>query len=339
MRRTSLGVWLGLIGLGLLGFGLFVMGRGASGPSAPQAPSEPQTPAPPPSSDLPKAEGLIVSASFGVDSADIYTTDVSTGKRRKVFTDSDETLKIKTVAGITFDVLWTLATLGEKSAERGSTLALLDLTGKGKKQILLSDFGASGTPVIDPLGKKVAYVVFSNAEPDYGYSLLTMNTDGSNRQRLARSEGIVGNPAFSPDGNKIAYTVETSGGTDLAVADATGKNAKTVLTLSGETMDAVSWSADRIAYASMPKKEGSANEGEIWRVGTDGSGKTRVTQNNRHDTTPAFSPDGNFLAFVGVVFEGGKISQQGDGDVYFATKEGKNETKLFSGDEILGWKK
>jgi Tol biopolymer transport system component len=338
MAKLSFGLILGVLGLALLGFGLFVMGRNPSAPKTVPSSDEPQTPTAE-EPVVPKAVGLIVSVSFGTNGADIYTTDVETKKRRKVFTDSDETLKIKTVSGVTSDGLWTLATLGEMSKESGSTLALLDLTGQGKKQILLSDFGASGAPVIDPQGVKIAYVIFSNAEADYGYSLFVMDTDGANRGRIVRAEGLVGNPSISLDGSRIAYTVETNSGTELAVSDISGKNAKTILTLSGETIYSVSWGKDLIAYATMPKKETSANEGEIWTIDSDGSGKTQVTKNDRHDTTPAFLKDGNYLAYVGIDFAGGKKTLQGEGDVYYEMVDGKGEIKLFSADQVLGWKK
>ena len=56
-----------------------------------------------------------------------------------------------------------------------------------------------------------------------------------------------------------------------------------------------SWSPDgsRIAYESL--RGGST---EIYVVNADGTGQTRLTNNNSYDTSPAWSSDGSLVIFA-----------------------------------------
>lgn len=197
----------------------------------------------------------------------------------------------------------------------------------------LLDFDDTEDPAWSPDCSKIVY--------SYQSSLWTMNSDGTNRQRLTAFDGSHSNePAWSPDGNRIAYRrgQRNDDGhwlSHIYVVNADGTGRAQVST--GDVWDGQpSWSPDgsRIAFASR-SGEGRDENGNfvastqhIAIVDRDGTDRTTLTIGNRWYGSPAWSPDGDGIAYVS------------EGVVWLIDPDGTNVERVIAGafpDGGLAW--
>lgn len=270
--------------------------------------------------------------------SEIVTVSLADQKKRIVFTDKDETLKVKGLRTATADGREVLTLMAKKDEARGSVLALVPTDGSGKIRTLLENFGSSEIPIPSPDGKAIAYIVFSNAESDYGYSLFVMNNDGSNKRRILRSETMLQYPAFNSEGTKIAYITESANGTTIHMIEVDGKTeARTLADFPNETVYDLFWGED-LVFGKRPKDDSSANKGEIYKLAQNGSSRTKLTNNDQYDGTPFVTRDGKTLALVRTTFNNGQYSASGNLTLVVINLADGKETELGAADGVLGWK-
>jgi Tol biopolymer transport system component len=181
------------------------------------------------------------------------------------------------------------------------------------------------------------YVMKANGTGITRLTESTVDTDGNTA--IAASE-----PAWSPDGTKIAYTSQGSDiyeydGVYAMNADGSGQRR-----LSREDLRAAepTWSPDssKIAFKSENLDLPSYERGfvfEIYVMNADGSGLTRLTQNDGFSPygrpneevhlMPAWSPDGTKIAFVRYI-TGKTIDQKSLYDLFVMNADGSNQTRL-----------
>jgi Tol biopolymer transport system component len=161
-------------------------------------------------------------------------------------------------------------------------------------------------PTFSPSGSRIAFV---RAE-GVGVSLYTIDRLGHHASRLL-SDGLDISPAWSPDGTTIVFSRLTDSSlpidqATLYLADADGSD---VRQLGAVPVHGVSpsWSRDgqRIAFVSFADHNDAAcpvgscpPNGEIYTVGADGTGLTRLTTSKADDEHPTWSPDGSRIAFA-----------------------------------------
>src|SRR6266516_3618818 len=152
------------------------------------------------------------------------------------------------------------------------------------------------SPAWSPDGGKLA---FSDGE------LFVMNADGSSVVQLTNNVGFRGQPAWSPDGSTIAFDCEVeSGNTDICASNADGMGFRR-LTFDPGWDSGAAFSPDGFAIAFATTRYGldSQSNSQIAIMYFNGTGVSPV---GAFGSQPAWSPDGNRIAFVVVSYvEGG----------------------------------
>ena len=183
-------------------------------------------------------------------------------------------------------------------------LAAVPAAGGLARQLTKGPYDAM--PTLSPNGRRIAFVRLTGAT----LSLYTIDRQGRHAARLL-SDGLDISPAWSPDGKTIAFSrladpslpIEEA---TLYLADADGSQLRA---LGPEPVRGVSpaWSPDgrRIAFVSFADHNGPAcpvdgcpPSGEIYVVGADGTGLTRLTTSEADDEHPTWSPNGSRIAFA-----------------------------------------
>ena len=102
------------------------------------------------------------------------------------------------------------------------------------------------------------------------------------------------NGRIAYNSNGVIYTINTDG------------SAKTKVTNTYVSGDPIDYSPDgkKIAYESYEgfndgNPTGPQKDSEIYTIGVGGGAKTNVTDNNRYDVAPSYSPDGKRIAYAG----------------------------------------
>ena len=161
---------------------------------------------------------------------------------------------------------------------------------------------------------KVVYTSMQSGDLE----LWSMNSDGSGKKQITRSEGYDGGPVFSRDGRKIAWRANHPGTPDtlkkyrdllaenlttpmkmeLFVSDADGGNARQITSF-GCASFAPTFTPDgkKILFSSN-KQECDSRKFELFLINTDGTGLEQVTNFGGFTSFPEFSPDGKKLVFA-----------------------------------------
>jgi Tol biopolymer transport system component len=268
---------------------------------------------------------------------EIFSVNLTDKKRRIIFTDRDENLKVRQLRRAVAATDEVLAYLAKKGEQEPKVLGMIKLTDPVKITTLLDGFGSSDVPIPSPDGKKIAYVVFSNADPDYGYSLLIMNRDGSNKRRLIKREKLIRGPAFSPDGQEIAFLADTGSGTVIEKINSNGTGeVERLAEFTNEIVYDLYW-GDALYFGKRGKEESLANGGEIYRLSEKGTGLSRVTTNDSFDGYPVVSPDGKKLSLIRTKFPQDKYTAAAEFTLVVINMDNRSEIELGSSDGILSW--
>jgi Tol biopolymer transport system component len=124
-------------------------------------------------------------------------------------------------------------------------------------------------------------------------------------------------PTWSPDGKRIAFLSGSAPDYFIWTMNADGSDARS---LSSQRVDGdLAWSPDGSRFAFSVFANGNF---DIWVTNADGSGVTRLTDKPHGEYHPAWSPDGNLIAFV----SGGNIcTMKPDGTMQSCLTEGRTD--------------
>lgn len=119
-------------------------------------------------------------------------------------------------------------------------------------------------------------------------NLHVARSDGTGVRALTKNGVGEAGPAWSPNGRLIAFSrARGRTGSDVFVIDGDGTGERRLVADGG----APSWSPDggRLAFV---------RDGDIWAVGSDGSGAVQLTAGPERDSGPDWSPRGDEIAFA-----------------------------------------
>lgn len=205
----------------------------------------------------------------------------------------------------------------------------------GTEQIrLTSGPEEHGGPVWSPDGTKIAYDTQSaiSAYPNTR-DIYVMDANGSNQINLTGYESSVTlsiEPDWSPDGSKIAFAaysdLTSTTATNIHVMNSDGSGITVIDSGYGDTIP--SWSSDSSKIAFYTSRDGGLGDTEVFIMDSDGSNPMNISNNpvvygvdlSGYDSEPAWSPDGNKIAFVS--------HRSGSFDIWVMDADGSNQVNL-----------
>jgi TolB protein len=267
-----------------------------------------------------------------------------------IFTvETDGTGEQQITFGTAVDAHGTWDSTGEQLAYSrvtpGGSSIQLARVGTAEHTALTPEDAWGMVPSFSPDASRIA---FTSAR-DGNFEIYTIARDGTDLQQLTFSEHPTTHvgPKYAPDGQTIVYAKRLSDqdpDQDLYLMRADGAHIRR-LTQGANNAESRSWSPDgkRIVFNNVV-----AGVGQIFVVNVDGSGYAQLTRNRgttpafepggifpglRGDITPAWSPDGAWIAYAS--------DADGDFDIYLIRPDGREKRQITNtaGQELsVGWR-
>lgn len=243
-----------------------------------------------------KYQGKLVYTDQENDVKNIYTKFFAENAKI-VFTDKDETEKIKAFGGITSDAK-ILALMSPVEQVFGGSLYLIKTDGSGEKEKIIDEFASPQTPAISPDTKSIAYVLFSNTEKDYGFTLYVMNELGQNKLEIDHDKAGIMNLTWSEDSKNIAYTKGNNPNMKILIADNDAKNQEGVYDVpKTKTISGLSWCGQNNLVITLTKIE-KITDSEIIVLDTKNKKTTSKIEDNERSLSNAICNDTNMETFT-----------------------------------------
>jgi TolB protein len=190
-------------------------------------------------------------------------------------------------------------------------LFVLDLV-KNRRRIISKYQGLNTAGSFSPDGEKILLTLSRGRYPN----LYLINTSGEILQRMTDGSCIDTSPSFAPNGREIVFISDRPGYPQLYIMNFDGGNIRR-LTTSG-FCDSPSWSprGDKIVFAMRQSKRNY----DLYIYDLPTAKITKLTNNQRSNENPTWSPDGRFVTFYS--------NKSGKGEIYVMAVDGSGTRKL-----------
>ncbi len=242
-------------------------------------------------------------------------------EEKLLYTDSDENEKIKFVKSMTSSAKF-LALIAPNDQNFGGSLYLIASDGSGNKEKIVDEFASPQPPIISSDEEKIAYILFSNAEMEYGFSLYAMSKNGENKVKIDTSSSMISNPVFDQNSKNIAYLKDN----EIIISDIDGAKKNTIYTLdNGNQLESINWDIETNILISV----NNSTETEIINIDPTNGDTKSIYKSNDILTSPVFvDSDENIIAFVNSQTKNIEIVDLND-----------NKKDLVNATEIIRWLK
>ncbi len=263
----------------------------------------------------------------------IWTRDQN-GNLRKIFTDADEREKLVKISNVAAKAGEVLAITNRDTGASNGKLISIELA-TGSKTALQDNFASPRSWSLSGDGGKLAYVLFSNVEENYGYTLYSESVTGQERTKLFNSASEIKSPAWSPDQTKIAIAATEGTTGQLKLVDLATKSASDLKSFPNQIIDGVTWlSREKIAFSL---RDIGADKGKIKVVDVTEKNLIQITDYTGGQISfIAASADENFLSFL-VAQYGENFNDKTSGQILIENLTDQSEKAVGKGNQILGW--
>lgn len=206
-----------------------------------------------------------------------------------------------------------------------SRIMHLGLQSDGLVPLALNAGSVSRDPSPSPDGSQFVFAVSQTGMlGDEQNDLYIVNRNGMNMRRLTSMPGIEDYPQWSPDGTKILFRGIVDGASNIYTVNVDGTGLVNIT--AGLPADLTNrrepaWSPNGSKIAFIAVRDG---QHKVWTIDTDGSNLTQVTTGGGFEMTPAFSPDGQKIAYTRY---NAANAQLGD-DIMIVSASGGTPTRL-----------
>jgi TolB protein len=161
------------------------------------------------------------------------------------------------------------------------------------------------------------WIAFSS-DRDGNWELYKMTVTGERITRLTDHAGSDGWPSWSPDGKRIVFASDRSGNWEIFSMGDDGADVRqlTERPATDDTFPAVSPDGRRVVFSSQLAGRG---EGELYAMGIDGTGVTRLTSTVAMNSMPSWCPNGR-IVFVS--------DRAGNDDIWTMEADGSAPVRL-----------
>ncbi|MEN8007641.1 MAG: hypothetical protein ABFS42_11540 [Candidatus Krumholzibacteriota bacterium] len=185
--------------------------------------------------------------------------------------------------------------LFESDVTGNRDLWLIPATG-GEPRQLTFDKGFDSAPFWSPDGKRIVF----ESERSGFKNIWIIDPDAPAADPVALTSGVWedADPVWSPDGEWIAYESNRAkdGGTDLWMSPVAGGPAKRLTTTgAGVYIRTADWSPDGTRLVCESNLENASSA--LYVLAVEGGSLTRITPENGYEGHPAWSPDGEEIAY------------------------------------------
>jgi TolB protein len=193
--------------------------------------------------------------------------------------------------------------------QRVKRLAIMDQDGANKR--FLSDGKTiSLTPRFSPTRQEITYMSYESGQPQ----VYLLQIETGQRELVGNFPGMTFAPRFSPDGQKVIMSLlRDDGNSNIFTMDLRSRNTMR-LTNSNAIDTSPSYSPDGSKVVFTSDRGGQP---QIYAMGADGSGATRISFGGGSYSTPVWSPRGDLIAFTkqtGGDFQIGVMRTDGSGE-------------------------